>query len=469
MTLPARTPDIAACKAALAHLEIDDTPKTLQQKSRDFYWYSPILKPILDQVCADFIVSPRTVDEVIEVLATCYKFDVPVTTRGAGTGNYGQAMPLQGGVVLHMKHLNRLLAIHEDHFIAEGGAVIEAIDHALKAQGKEIRLFPSTVATATIAGFIAGGSSGVGAVRWGGLRNPANIRRLRLATLEETPRIIDLIGPEEISKAAHAYGVNGVILEVEMPCDPATDWVDVLIGTKDYDHCCRLALQIGDDNALLKRMISTFEAEIPSLYFTRHRPYLVEGEALLAVTVAKVDLDALLAQVDAFEGATLRLRYDALPEGAKLVAAFELAWNHTTLRAIRTDASITYLQMMMPRPQMFEKYAEVKARFGDELMLHYEFTRFDGVISPVCMPLVRHTTNERLEEIIVILERDLGLPVFNPHRITLEEGGMKKTNPTQLAFKRETDPKGLMNPGKMIAWSDPDWQPVAGKTYLFAQ
>ena len=61
------------------------------------------------------------------------------------------------------------------------------------------------------------------------------------------------------------------------------------------------------------------------------------------------------------------------------------------------------------------------------------------------------------------------MPVFNPHRVTLEEGGMKKTNPVQLEFKKQADPKGLLNPGKMIAWDNPDWVPVAGKTYLFAE
>lgn len=457
---------IDACKAALAHLDIDDNPKTVQQKSRDFYWYSPVLKEILGEVCADFIVSPRSVEEVVEVLATCYRFDVPVTTRGAGTGNYGQAMPLKGGVVLHMRHMNKVTKIAPDHFIAESGAVIEQIDHALAAEGLEIRLFPSTAATATIGGFIAGGSSGVGALRWGGLRNPANIRRLRLVTFEETPRVLDLIGPAEVSKAAHAYGVNGVIVEVEMPCDPRVDWVDLIVGTKDFEIANRLALAIGDDDTILKRMASSFEAEITP-FFLRHRPHLVEGEAMLALTIAAADVEAAIAVINDFEGATLRLRYDQLPEGVRLAAAFELAWNHTTLRAIKVDPSITYLQMMFPRPTMFEKYHAVKERFGDELLLHYEYTRFDGVVSPVAMPLVRHTTNARLEEIIIILETEFGLPVFNPHRLTLEEGGMKKTNPTQLAFKREVDPKGLMNPGKMIAWSQPDWTPTPGKAYLF--
>jgi hypothetical protein len=65
------------------------------------------------------------------------------------------------------------------------------------------------------------------------------------------------------------------------------------------------------------------------------------------------------------------------------------------------------------------------------------------------------------------IHEDMGAPIFNPHRYTLEEGGMKQTDAVQLAFKKEADPQGLLNPGKMIAWEDPNFDFSAGKTYLF--
>jgi hypothetical protein len=44
---------------------------------------------------------------------------------------------------------------------------------------------------------------------------------------------------------------------------------------------------------------------------------------------------------------------------------------------------------------------------------------------------------------------------------------MKQTDAIQLAFKRETDPRGLLNPGKMIAFEDPNFDFSAGKNFLF--
>jgi FAD/FMN-containing dehydrogenase len=44
--------------------------------------------------------------------------------------------------------------------------------------------------------------------------------------------------------------------------------------------------------------------------------------------------------------------------------------------------------------------------------------------------------------------------VFDPHTYVLEDGGMKQTDPEQLAFKRHADPLGLLNPGKMRGWDE---------------
>ena len=104
--------------------------------------------------------------------------------------------------------------------------------------------------------------------------------------------------------------------------------------------------------------------------------------------------------------------------------------------------------------------------FGDEVPMHLEMIRFDGTAALRRPAIVRYTTEERLEEIIRIHE-DNGVLVFNPHRYTLEEGGMKQTDRTQLDFKREADPKGILNPGKMIAWDDPNFDFEARRSCIF--
>lgn len=460
--------DIATLKTRLGGIRTEENPALVKQKSRDFFWYSPVLKRQLDHVVADIVVSPVSEAEVVQILAACHELGIPVTPRGTGTGNYGQAMPLSGGVLLDLSGFNKVREIAAGRYVAEPGAIMARIDDETRAHSRqELRLHPSTYQTASIGGFIAGGSGGVGSIKWGGLRDWGNIIRLKVATMEASPRILEFSG-EDLHKVAHAYGTNGIITEVEMPLGPAYSWVDVIVGFDSLRAATEFANAVGEQDGLALKNLCVVAAPAPHDYFLRHRKFLPRDSHLVIVMAADFAVDALCAYARRFKGAELLLRTDKLsPEDAKgLPPAYELGWNHTTLRALRVDPAITYLQVLYPFPNQVELVDKIHACFGDEVVAHLEFVRFDGKITCFGLPLVRFTTEERLEEIIAVHE-EMGAPIFNPHRYTLEEGGMKQTDETQLAFKREADPQGLLNPGKMIAWEDPSYDYRSGKTFLF--
>ncbi len=263
------TADIAAAKAALAHLDIEEKEVAIKAASRDFFWYSPVLKSRLDHVTADFVVRPKSEAEIIEILKTCYAHNVPVTTRGAGTGNYGQAMPLEGGCVMHLRHMDKVKEIHPGRVITEPGVLLKDLDAATKEHsGQEIRMFSSTWATATIGGFIAGGSGGVGSCTWGSLRDLGNIIRLRVVTMEEEQRVLEFRG-EELARVSHAYGTNGIITEIEMPLAPAYDWVEMFVATEDLMDAARFAEELANLDGVLIKLATVFEAPIAKDYFQR--------------------------------------------------------------------------------------------------------------------------------------------------------------------------------------------------------
>ncbi|MCZ8187818.1 MAG: FAD-binding oxidoreductase [Beijerinckiaceae bacterium] len=460
--------DIATLKTRLGGIRFDENPAILKQKSRDFYWYSPPLKRQLDAVVGDIIVQPASEDELVAVLSECHHLGIPVTPRGTGTGNYGQAMPLSGGVVLDLSAMKAVKSIGPGRVVTEPGAILSEIDHETRARsGQELRLHPSTYHTATLGGFIAGGSGGVGSIRWGGLRDYGNIIRLKVVTMEENPRILELSG-DDLLKVAHAYGTNGIITECEVPLATAYPWIDVLVGFDDLRRATEFANLLGEQDGLLLKELGVVAAPIPHDTFMRHRKFLPREKHVVMVMVADFALQPMLAFMRRFKGAELLMQSDLLGEDEKkgLPPVFELSWNHTTLRALRVDPAWTYLQVLYPFPNQVELVERIHARFGDEVPCHLEFVRFDGKVTCFGLPLVRFTTEERLEEIMAIHE-EMGAPIFNPHRYTLEEGGMKQTDETQLAFKREADPQGLLNPGKMIAWEDPSYDYKSGKTFLF--
>lgn len=456
--------DLAALRTDLSAIKLEDNPQILKQKSRDFYWYSPVLKRQLDHVVGDLVATPRNEDELLLILGSAFRNDVPVTVRGAGTGNYGQAMPLAGGLVLDLCEMNAVKDIGEGRVVAEPGAILADIDKAVRPSGQELRLSPSTYHTASIGGFIAGGSGGVGSVRWGGLRDAGNIMRVRLAAMDGSiPTLLELTGAE-INKASHAYGTTGIITEVEMPLASHYDWVDVLVSFKELEAAVRFGETLAGADGLLLKNVAVVDANVTP-YFKRHQPYLRDGEALAIIVTAPNALGDVVDMAKRAGGATV-YRSDHVDTATreKLPPAFELSWNHTTLRALRVHADVTYLQVLYPQPNIAQKVMEMAKLFGEEAPTHLEFVRFDGAVGCFGLPLIRFTTEARLEEIIALHEA-AGCPIFNPHRYTLEEGGMKQTDSVQLGFKKRADPKGLLNPGKMVAWDDPDYD--YGKPYLF--
>lgn len=457
--------DLPAFRAALSDIPQQDHPRIVQQKSRDHYWYSPRLKAQLEHVTADLVVMPRNQADVATILAAAFAHDVPVTPRGAGTGNYGQAMPLSGGVILDLTALDRVISMSPDSVRAEAGIVLEKLDEQTRAaHGTEMRFHPSTYRMATLGGFIAGGSGGVGSLRWGGLRAFGNLLGLKVITCEATPRVLELTGPDML-KVAHAYGTNGIILEAEIPQTSAYLWVDMIVGFASIMEACAFSEQAARQDGLLLKEVSPVAAPLPHDWFNRHRPYIRHrDQSVVLLMVAPASVPALV-DLATFHGAEILMRSDTLPEDERkrLPPVYELAWNHTTLRGLKLDEGITYLQTQYPDLDHVRWAIET---FGDEVPMHLEMIRFDGRIVFAGLPIVRYTTEERLEEIIRLHEEN-GILVFNPHRYTLEEGGMKKTDRNQLEFKKLSDPKGVLNPGKMIAWDDPDFDFDSGRAWLF--
>ena len=79
------------------NLEIIESQSDIKRLSKDFY-NSPILTEKLDECIADLVVRPNDLNAVKKVAEICWEFSIPLTLRGAGTGNYGQAVPLLKGL-----------------------------------------------------------------------------------------------------------------------------------------------------------------------------------------------------------------------------------------------------------------------------------------------------------------------------------------------------------------------------------
>ncbi|WP_281011347.1 FAD-binding oxidoreductase [Lichenibacterium minor] len=158
---------------------------------------------------------------------------VPVTPRGAATGNYGQAVPLHGGVLLDMTALKDIAWVRDGAVRCGPGLVMSELDAALAPHGLEQRMHPSTKRRAAVGGFVAGGSGGIGSIPYGGLRKLGNILAVRVITVEPEPRAIELRG-DAAQKVDCAYTTPGMITALGMPLAPAWPWVDLIVAFDSF-------------------------------------------------------------------------------------------------------------------------------------------------------------------------------------------------------------------------------------------
>ncbi len=88
----------------------------------------PILEAQLQDKRADLVIRPHNSQEVIDIAKTCVKYQIPLTVRGAGTGNYGQCVPLQGGVILDTTKLTKIISIEPGTARVEAGVKMASFD-----------------------------------------------------------------------------------------------------------------------------------------------------------------------------------------------------------------------------------------------------------------------------------------------------------------------------------------------------
>ena len=436
----------------------------LAAKSRDYFWYSPILTELLDHRIGEAVVMPCTEAEVLRVAAACARHRLKLTVRGGGTGNYGQCVPMEGGVVLDITRLNRVIDIAPGQVTCEAGILIADLERAVRtspvvAGGQQILMYPSTRDIATIGGFIAGGYAGAGTVRNGILKDPGNVTMIRVVTLEQVPRVIELRGAD-IQKVHHAFGTNGIITALSLRLQAAVNWVHHIALFDSYSDALRFGCAATEANhdgggVVDAFLVTAVERRIAPYYSGTFGDRFPPTHDAVFSMVHPGTLDAWRRLVAQYGGTETMALNEAALKSQGLFPAFECAYNHTTLMALKVDRSWTNLQTVAPwTPGLGLDIALVETqmqRWGDEVLMHHEFGHQFGHCVAFGLPLVSFLDRERLYEIMAQFEAD-GCQVFDNHVVTIEDGGMKEIDSAQIEFKRIADPHGLMNPGKTRGW-----------------
>jgi FAD/FMN-containing dehydrogenase len=441
LDLPALAPDVEW---------ITDSTR-VHKFSQDFNWYSPVLKRQLEHLSAQVVARPKTQEQIAQVVSLCSMHQIPLTLRGTGTGNYGQCVPLQGGVVMDLSAYNQFLGLKDGVARAQSGIRLIDLDKHTKPLGFELRWIPSTFRSATLGGLYGGGFGGAGSITYGPIAAPGNVISIKVMSMGVKPQVHTYYGQEALL-FHHTYGTNGIVLELEVAMAPSTDWSEFLVVFDSFENALMFANALSVGAGFIKKEVALIASPIVG-YFTALKEHLPPNHHAVVACVSAQSVEGL-KELSKLHAGRVTYEKTAQEVQASQRTLIEYTWNHTTLHALKVDKTLTYIQTGFDPQRYLQQAKELEALLSPEVMVHLEFIRTkEGLVNCSGLQIIRYTSDERLQEIMQI-HRDHGVQINNPHVYTVEDGKAGgQLNPGILSTKSQLDPMGLLNPGKLRTWT----------------
>jgi len=174
----------------------------------------------------DVVIRPRKTEEIQKILKYANKNKIPVVTRGAGSGMSGQTVPIDGGIVLDMKKMDKIIKISPEDVLCkvEPGVINDELNRVLKPYGFFFPPTPSSGKICTIGGMIGTNASGNRSVKYGATRDAVLGMKVVLAngdlvTLGSNTKV-DSSGYQLAKLMVGSEGTLGVVVEATLQISP---------------------------------------------------------------------------------------------------------------------------------------------------------------------------------------------------------------------------------------------------------
>lgn len=181
------------------------------------------------------VVIPETVEQVCKVMQICYRYQIPVVARGAGTGLCAGAMPNPDGVLLVMSRFKHILSIDPLARSArlQPGVRNLAISEAASFYGLYYGPDPSSQIACSIGGNVAENSGGVHCLKYG--LTTHNLLKVEMVTVEGDlisigSEGLDSNGFDLMALITGSEGLLGVITEVTVKLLPSPEKAQVIMA-----------------------------------------------------------------------------------------------------------------------------------------------------------------------------------------------------------------------------------------------
>ncbi|UCE18672.1 MAG: FAD-binding oxidoreductase [Gemmatimonadota bacterium] len=422
-----------------------------------------LFKPLIGDTTPDAVVQPINEGEVVELVRWAGEQNIPLTPRAKASSGYGGVIPTQKGIVVDFYRMKRAINIDPEGQTAtvEAGMVWESLDRELAKYDLTLRLYPSSYPSSTAGGWLAQGGTGFGSYEAGWYKDNVLSARVVLPTGD-----VNEFTDNELDLIADAEGITGLITEVTLKVQPLEDLDVISIGCPE-------------SRGLQWLIESLISADIPiwSLSFINPKMAELKNQAPLMEhhghpAEERVLLPVMYIMTLAFrskDSGSVRphiqrmLQLCKAKELSERIAEHEWENRFKLMIVKRLGPSLVPAEVVVPLSNLGVVMDEIENKIQQPLVKEGVVIREGKDGQPEVVVLGFIPSDEREFGYNFVFGLSLSLM-----KIAEEHGGrpyatglyfakkadaiLGKERVEKLrAFKAQIDPKGIMNPGKVIS------------------
>ncbi|MBQ6668653.1 MAG: FAD-binding protein [Deltaproteobacteria bacterium] len=417
----------------------------------------------------DVVIYPHNAAEIAEILKLANTHRIPVVPRGSGSGFSGGSLPIEGGIELVLRRMDRILEIDEDNMIAvvEPGVVTETFQKAVEAHGLFYPPDPASLKFSSMGGNVAECAGGPRCVKYGVTRDYI----LGLEVVTPTGDIINtggrtmkgVVGYDLTRLFVGSEGTLGVVTQIIVKLIPKPAAVKTMLITFDSIRGASQAVS----HIVLGRIIpTTLEfMDSTSLDVVRKATNIVIPEQVKAVLVVEVDGEPELLEKQAQQILTIVQPFGVVDTKiAQNKAESDDIWKlrRSISPSLRTVNPNKFNEdICVPRsriPDMIVALEKISSEVGVPI-INFGHAGDGNIHVNVMVDLATPGMDEKVERALrAIFEAtlQLGGTISGEHGIGITKAPYlrmelkDKVIDYMRLIKRALDPNNILNPGKIF-------------------
>ncbi len=429
--------------------------------SHDIASMPSLFKPLVGNTTPDAVVQPVSTEEVAGLAKWATENRVALTPRGKASSGYGGVLPVKNGVVVDFFRMSGVLSVDRDNntVTVQPGIIWEKLDRELEKEGLTLRLYPTSYPASTAGGWLAQGGAGIGSYEAGWFKD--NVTAAKAVMPDGSVR--EFTG-DDLDLIADAEGITGIITEMTIKVMPLEELDVVATGCPDPHQLQRFHQPLVESDLPIWSLVFIN----PRMAELKNRAPLMEhlGHPIEERVLLPASYITILAFRKKDRGKVVGTLEKMLKPCSGEILSDRIArheWRHRFKLMVvkRLGPSLVPAEVVVPLKSLGTVLSEIENKVDQPIVKEGVIIRegADGEPEVVILGFIpsdqRKFSYNFVFGLVLTIMRIAGKHGGRPYSTGLYFAGMTDKvmgadRAKRIAgFKREVDPAGVLNPGKV--------------------